>query len=143
MKKLDPDKIFSFFTQDEVEPEKFLESREVSDAVILITVVRNIESYYFLDEISERKYGEHYVAVRDKVKTRYFYFLYKLLSRMKLTSIEALQDAMVDLGHGGVGFSLNDLIDFFIEVEEYEKCAYIKRILDICLDIEIPYAIQN
>ena len=52
MKKLDPDKIFSFFTQDEVEPEKFLESREVSDAVILITVVRNIESYYFLDEIS-------------------------------------------------------------------------------------------
>ena len=79
MKKLDPDKIFSFFTRDEVEPEKFLESREVSDAVILITVVRNIESYYFLDDISERKYGEHYVEVRDRVKTRYFYFLYKLL----------------------------------------------------------------
>ena len=82
MKKLDPDKIFSFFTQDEVEPEKFLESREVSDAVILITVVRNIESYYFLDDISERKYGESYVAVRDRVKTRYFYFLYKLLSKI-------------------------------------------------------------
>lgn len=62
---------------------------------------------------------------------------------MKLTSIEALQDAMVDLGYGGVQFSLNDLIDFFIEVEEYEKCAYIKKLLDICLEIEIPYKVEN
>jgi hypothetical protein len=138
MKKLDPDKIFSFFTQDEIEPEHFLESREVSDTTILITVVRNIESYYFLDDISERKYGEAYIYVRNKVKTRYFNHLYKFLSRMKLDSIEALQEAMIDLGHGGVEFSLNDLMEFFITVEEYEKCAYIKRLLDICLDIEVP-----
>lgn len=138
MKKLDPDKIFSFFTQDEVEPEDFLQSREVSDTTILITVVRNIESYYFLDDISERKYGEAYVAIRNRVKTRYFNLLYKFLSMMKLTSIEALQDAMIDLGHGGVEFSLNDLMEFFITVEEYEKCAYIKKLLDICLDIEVP-----
>ena len=108
------------------------------DTVLLNTVVRGIESYWKLDEIYINKFPDQYETVRAKVKTKYFNKMFKYLLRINLNKLEPFFDTVGDLGYGTVENSLNEYLQHFIELEEYEKCAKIKNVLDVVHKLYYP-----
>jgi hypothetical protein len=90
-----------------------------------------IEKYELLHLIYSKGYGKVYEDIADSVKDRYFNKMYKYISEIKLEEIESIKEIIPSLDEKVVKSSLNKLILYFQHLEEYEKCAVIKKILDL------------
>lgn len=133
MNKLDPNTFFSIF---EANDELVYKEHEVEDLlnnpyVLIGMVVRGLENYNLIDMMYLRSYPEQYNKVRDVVKYKYFNGLYKYLTRI---------DSKADIDNFKIGESFdkdsvllgfNTLLFFYEQLEEYEKCAVIKRYIDL------------
>lgn len=140
MKGMNLDNIFEVFNQgdEQVYEQAGFKYLMEDDTVLLNTVVRGIESYWKLDEIYINKFPDQYETVRAKVKTKYFNKMFKYLLRINLNKLEPFFDTVGDLGYGTVENSLNEYLQHFIELEEYEKCAKIKNVLDVVHKLYYP-----
>lgn len=140
MKGMNLDNIFEVFDQgdEQVYEQAGFKYLMEDDTVLLNTVVRGIESYWKLDEIYINKFPDQYETVRAKVKTKYFNKMFKYLLRINLNKLEPFFDTVGDLGYGTVENSLNEYLHHFIELEEYEKCAKIKNVLDVVHKLYYP-----
>ena len=55
-----------------------------------------------------------------------------------MRKLEPFFDTVGDLGYGTVENSLNEYLDHFIEVEEYEKCVIIHKLLNVVKKLYYP-----
>jgi len=140
MKKISSENIFKLFEIDDVEvyePER-LKDLMSDDHYLLNMCVRGIENFWVMDKISKAKHGESYNKYHYKIKTKYFLKMFNYLNKVNLNRIEPFFDTVQELGYGTVENSLKELMDLFIELEYYEKCAKIKRILDLLRRLFYP-----
>lgn len=99
--------------------------------VLFKNATLGIEKYELLHIIYSKGYGQVYENMADSVKQRYFNKMYGYLANIKLEEIDSLREILPSLDEKVVQSSLNKLIFYFQELEEYEKCAVIKKILDL------------
>lgn len=140
MKEINLNNIFGVFDQGD---EQVYERAGFSylmedDTVLLNTVIRGIENFWKLDEIYTNKFPDQYSTVRERVKIKYFSKMFKYISRINLTKLEPFYDTVGDLGYGTVENTLNEYLQHFVELEEYEKCSKIKKLLDIVQNLYYP-----
>lgn len=135
MKKLSPKNLFSKFFADEkeiVEEEKELkEEIEFDDKFYFGMVVTGVKNYEFLDVIYTNKYGEKYLEACDSIKHRYFEMLFENLSKIEYKNLDAILDTASFLGIDETKESLDTMLQYYVDLEEYEKCTSIKKLMDL------------
>jgi len=139
MKKLDPKNVFSLFEASDEEIFKQEGQAELlkDDGVLLGMAVNGMENYAFLDEIYTAKYGDAYLDHADRIQYRYFCKLFNYLERIKFSKLEPLMNLVDVMGEGSIFYSLEELLEYFVEEEEYEKCARIKHCMDVIESLRV------
>lgn len=106
-------------------------STETNDQVLLRNAVVGAEKYDLLDSIYFRTYGDNYRKISVNVKNNYFNKLYKYVEKIDLNQVEELSKVVVELDKKIVFSNLTKILLYFQNLEEYEKCAVIKKVLDL------------
>lgn len=133
MQPIDPHTLFSIFEKgdEEVYKEHGVENVLNNPYVLIGMVVRGLENYSLMDMMYMRSYPEQYKEVRNAVKLKYFNGLYSYLTRIDTTKFEGIYAIGETYDSQDVLFGLDTLLYFFEELEMYEKCAVIKKYMDL------------
>lgn len=130
MKPLDPHTFFKLFEIKEPESEITGEIIETYHPYIIITaIVKGVENFYIISQIYTKKYGEQFERIEHSVKHKYYNRLFNHLEKFNERKLEHLEHALA-VGKGAMAWAMTDLMDFFEEVEEYEKCARLRDIMN-------------
>ena len=135
MKKLDTDQLFNIFQMEDEEVYREHQSEDVLDNsfVLFGTVVKGVENYYIIDQLYKKRYGQQYDCVRDSIKLKYFTGLMRYLERIEEIpggTVIALQD---EFGLQSINYTLQEILNLFIEVEYYEKCTILSKFQQLFL----------
>ena len=133
MQQLDPHTLFSIFEQGD---EAIYREHGMSDVlnnpyVLIGMVTKGLENYSIMDMMYMRSYPEQYKAVRETVKLKYYNNLYNYLTRINLDSFEARYTVGEAYDSQDLLFGLSTLLYYYEEREVYEKCAVIKKYMDL------------
>lgn len=133
MQQLDPHTLFSIFEQGDeaVYKEHGVEDVLNNPYVLIGMVVRGLENYSLMDMMYMRSYPEQYKTVRDTVKLKYFNGLYSYLTRIDTTKFESVYAIGETYDSQDVLFGLDTLLYYYEDLEMYEKCAVIKKYMDL------------
>lgn len=133
MKIINFEKIKDLFTKkdEEVYKEHNLQHLLEDPYVIFNTAIRGVTLYNLLDGTYRIRYPKEYPVVESSVRNNQFAYLYQLIVKVPLDDPKVFSDTKLDLGEGVVRDSLNQLLQHFIDLEEYEKCSVIKNYLEI------------
>lgn len=133
MKKIDIDTIFKIFDQDdrEIYEQAGLSDLFYDERILLNVVVRGIENYWKLDELYTNKEPIRYEQIKHKVKVKFFNKMYNFFNRINQNNLESFYYTVQDLGYGTVETALQEFLDHFVELEEYEKCCSINKSLNL------------
>ncbi len=133
MNKLDPHTLFSIFEKgdEEVYRENKIEGLLGNPYVLIGMVVNGVENYFFIDEIYSNKEPKRYARVKDSIKYKYFNKVYRYLTRLSLDNINEKYGIGTDYELDRSINALNELLFYFEEMEEYEKCALIFQYTDL------------
>jgi len=143
MQPIDPHTLFSIFEQGD---EQVYEENGVQDAlnnpyVLMGMVLKGLENYSIMDMMYKKRYPEQYNEVRDTIKYKYYNRLYKYLSRIQLGKLEDVYKIGESYNSESVFISLEGLKMFFQDIEQYEKCAVIKKYQDLLID-NLPHKLE-
>tara|TARA_R100000700_G_C3159847_1_gene136176 strand:- start:816 stop:1250 length:435 start_codon:yes stop_codon:yes gene_type:complete len=133
MKKIDPHTLFSLF---EANDEQVYEENNVTEVlqnpyVLMGMVVRGVDNFFLLDKIYSKNHKEEYLRSKDRIKHKYFSKLYTYLERIKSDKFETKYIIGETFDSGEVNKSLHTMLYYFENLEEYEKCAVIKKYIDL------------
>ena len=146
MKKIDPHTLFSLFEvgDEEVYKENGIESTLNNPYVLMGMVVKGVENFIVLDQIYTKNHKEKYEKVKDHTKYKYFNKLYSFLEKIDSKKFETKYIIGESFDSGTVNSALHTLLYYFESIEQYEKCAVIKRYIDllyekpnVSLDLEV------
>lgn len=133
MNKLDPQALFSIFEQGDEEVYREHNVAEVlkNPYVLMGMAVTGIENFHLIDKLYTLKHKQEYQKVRDKIKYKYYSKIYLYLSRITLEEVQESYGI-------GDGFdvdrcleALNELLEYFQSLEQYERCATILKYTDL------------
>ena len=133
MKKLDSQNLFKAFS---LEGDNTNDLPEVpNDSFILFgTVLRGVESFYILDQLYQMRYREQYELVREKIKLKYFSGLMKYIDRIDNMSLDTVMYIEEEFGGQAIKYALEEMLQFFEQIEHYEQCIVLKKYFDIFFD---------
>ncbi len=133
MNKLNPHTLFSIFEKgdEEVYKENQMEGLLDNPYVLIGMVVSGVENYYFIDEIYSNKDPKRYAKVKNNIKYKYFTKVFKYLTRLSLDELDTKYGIGTDYELDRSINALNDLLFYFEDIEEYEKCALIFQYTDL------------
>ena len=139
MQPIDPHTLFSIFEQgdEEVYKEHGVEDALKNPYVLMGMVLRGMENYYMMDMMYTRQYPQEYKRVKEPVKYKYFCKLFTYLKRIDSTKFETFYRIGESFEKESVFLSLNQLLEYFEIIEEYEKCAVIKRFQDLLIETDV------
>lgn len=132
MQELDPKTLFSIFEagDEQVYRENHVEHLLENPFVLVGMVVRGIDNYRLMDLMYSRNYPKLYKRNKREIKYKYFVNLFNYLKRIKL-------DENLDKFKVGEDYELlstksrlDELLYYFEDLEQYEKCSTIKNIMD-------------
>ena len=133
MKKLNSDDLFNIFSigDEEIYKEHKIEDMMDNTFILFGMVVRGVENYFIIDKMYAHRYQERYDSVRENIKLKYFNGLVNYLER-----IEALQSDTVlfledEFGLQAIKYALEEMLEFYKELEMYEKCAIIYKFYEL------------
>tara|TARA_B100001564_G_C20654741_1_gene678583 strand:- start:1556 stop:1987 length:432 start_codon:yes stop_codon:yes gene_type:complete len=131
--KLNPHTLFSIFEKgdEEVYKENQMEGLLDNPYVLIGMVVSGVENYYFIDEIYSNKDPKRYAKVKNNIKYKYFTKVFKYLTRLSLDELDTKYGIGTDYELDRSINALNDLLFYFEDIEEYEKCALIFQYTDL------------
>lgn len=133
MQPIDPHTLFSIFEQGDeaVYKENGVEGVLDNPYVLIGMVVRGLENYQIMDMMYMRSYPQQYQHVRETVKLKYYNGLYRYLTRIDTSKFESIYTIGETYDSQDVLFSLDTLLYYYEGLEMYEKCAVIKRYMDL------------
>ena len=136
MKKIDPHTLFSLFEvgDEEVYKENGIESTLKNPYVLMGMVVKGVENFIVLDQIYTKNHKEKYEKVKDHTKYKYFNKLYSFLEKIDSKKFETKYIIGESFDSGTVNSALHTLLYYYEGLEQYEKCAVIKRYIDLLYD---------
>lgn len=133
MKPLDGKNLFHIFEQGD--PEVFEEHgiSEVLDNsfVQFGMVVKGVENFYIIDQLYEKRYGEEYERVRESIKLKYLLGLMRYLGRINEIPSDTVYILVDEFGLQAIKYALEEMLDFFVNIEYFEQCAILKKYLDL------------
>lgn len=136
MKGLDGDSLFSIF--DTPHHEVFEDSRtvgtQVSNFIVMGTVIRGVENYFLIDQLYANRYKDRYFSVRDSLRLKYFIQLVDYLQRVKEFDSKTASMLLDEFGVAAIVYAFQHLLTFLEELEMYERCILVKKYLDIFLE---------
>lgn len=129
MKKLSIDKLFTVFEKgdEEVYLEHGVEDLLDNTYVLFGMVVRGVENYYIIDQLYQSRYTEEYTSVKESIKLKYFIGLVRYLERIEDIPLDMVPLLEEEFGQQPIHYAFQQLMDLFIEVEYYEKCAILHK----------------
>ena len=133
MKKLNSDDLFNIFSigDEEIYKEHKIEDMMDNTFILFGMVVRGVENYFIIDKMYASRFQERYDSVRENIKLKYYNGLVNYLER-----IEALQSDTVlfledEFGLQAIKYALEEMLEFYKELEMYEKCAVIFKFYEL------------
>lgn len=133
MQPLDKKSLFSIFESgdEEIYKENGIEEVLKNPYVLMGMVMQGLQNYFLMDLMYKRNFPEEYKKASKGVKYTYFCKLYGYLLR-----IDGQEDnSMYTIGDAydkeDVFIALDTLRVYFETIEEYEKCAVIKKFIDL------------
>ena len=133
MQPLDKNTLFSIFEagDEEIYKEHGLEDQLDNPFVLLNMVLRGLENYYLMDLMYMKRHPQHYKEVRQITKYKYFNKLYGYLNRIDSKSFSDVYTIGTSFNSNDIISGLEVMLKFYEEIEQYEKCAVIKRYQDL------------
>ena len=144
MSKLDPHTLFSIFDQgdEEIYKEHNQEGVLENPFVLMGMVLRGLENYQLLSLIYYKKEPKLFKRVEKEVQHKYYNKLFGYLTRIDVTKLETAYHIGESYSSTEITMALDELINFYVKVEEYEKCATIVKYKDLLI-LEEVYRIIN
>lgn len=133
MKKLSTNQLFDIFEKgdEEIFKEHGVEDLLDNTYILFGMVVRGVENFYIIDQLYATRYREHYFQVKDSIKLKYFLGLMNYLERIKDLPTDLVPFMEDEFDKQSIHYAFNELMDLFIEVEYYEKCAILKKYFEL------------
>jgi hypothetical protein len=127
MKKLNSDDLFNIFSigDEEIYKEHNIEDMMDNTFILFGMVVRGVENYFIIDKMYDSRYQERYDSVRENIKLKYFNGLVNYLERIKALQSDTVMDIEDEFGLQAIKYALEEMLEFYKELEMYEKCAII------------------
>lgn len=131
MKHVDGDKIWKVFNVDgETQVTEYTEEgvkEKPTDLTYLIGLVRGLEAYHTYAAYYAEKFKEAYYQKEEWIKGKYFELFYNYVVALQLKDSDLVSEAVSDLTLKQVSSAFKELMDYFQELEEYERCALILK----------------
>jgi len=133
MQPMDPNSLFSIFEQgdEQVYGEHNMSDTLQNPYVLMGMVLRGVENYLLMDMMYMRQQPHHYQKVRKITKYKYFNKLFSYLTNIDKFDDEIIYKVGESFDSYEVYDALEKLLRFFEEIEQYEKCAIIKKYQDL------------
>ena len=133
MKQLNTSDLFSIFDQgdSEIYQQHNVEDLLDNTFVLFGMVVRGVENYYLLDHLYTNRYAKQYDSVRENIKVKYFTNLIKYLHRIDVSQLDTVDIIKDEFGEPAIEFALNDMLQCFVQIEHYDKCATLAKFMTI------------
>jgi len=127
MKKLNSDDLFNIFSigDEEIYKEHKIEDMMDNTFILFGMVVRGVENYFIIDKMYASRYQERYDSVRENIKLKYFNGLVNYLERIEVLQSDTVMDLEDEFGLQAIKYALEEMLEFYKELEMYEKCAII------------------
>lgn len=119
-----------FSTEPRAEDQGFNSESERNEFLFRKAIL-GAETYELMDIMYLKTYKERYKEVSSNVKYKHFNKLFLLLTKVNLEDKETLKKATNIMDEKVVLDSLDKMMYYFQDLEEYEKCALIKKFSDI------------
>lgn len=129
MKKLNSDDLFNIFSigDEEIYKEHKIEDLMDNTFILFGMVIRGVENYFIIDKMYAHRFEERYDSVRENIKLKYFNGLVNYLERIEILQSDTVVDLENEFGLQAIKYALEELLEFYTEIEYYEKCAIIFR----------------
>ena len=136
MHKLDPYTLFSIFEQgdEEIYKENNVEDVLKNPYVLIGMIVTGVENYHYINKMYSLKHPEHYKRVKGKIKYKYYNKLYNYLNRVSPLQLDIVYKIGDDFEIDRSLKSIYDLLFYFQDIEDYNKCKIIKEYADLLMD---------
>jgi hypothetical protein len=133
MKRLNSNNIFDIFsaTDEEVYKEHGMEELLKDPVIRFGTMVTGVENYYVMDLLYTNKLGEKYLSNKESIKLKYFTGLMEYVGSIEDIQSDTLSIIEEEFGKEAILYALENMIETFISVEHYEKCAILQKYFDL------------
>ena len=133
MKKLNSDDLFNIFSigDEEIYKEHKIEDLMDNTFILFGMVVRGVENYFIIDKMYANRYQERYDSVRENIKLKYFNGLINYLERVKVLQVDTVEELKDEFGPQAIKYALEEMLEFYKELEMYEKCAIIFKFYEL------------
>lgn len=127
MKKLNSDDLFNIFSVGDEEIFKEYKIEDIMDNTFILfgMAVRGVENYFIIDKMYANRYQEKYGSVKESIKLKYFNGLVNYLERAKEIKVDTVEELKDELRPQAIKYALEEMLEFYKELEMYEKCAII------------------
>ena len=136
MQPINPHSLFSIFEQgdEEVYKEHGVEEHLDNPFVLMGMVLKGINNYHLMDIMYMRQYPEQYKGVRKVTKYKYYNKLLSYLTKIDSTNFDTIYKIGESFETGQAFIGLDTLRRYYESIEQYEKCAIVKRYQDLLID---------
>jgi hypothetical protein len=133
MKKLNSDDLFNIFSigDEEIYKEHKIEDMMDNTFILFGMVVRGVENYFIIDKMYTNRYQERYDSVRENIKLKYFNGLINYLERVRVLQVDIVEELKDEFGPQAIKYALEEMLEFYKELEMYEKCAIIFKFYEL------------
>ena len=133
MKKLNSDDLFNIFSigDEEIYKEYKIEDMMDNTFILFGMVVRGVENYFIIDKMYANRYQGRYDSVRENIKLKYFNGLINYLERVKVLQVDTVEELKDEFGPQAIKYALEEMLEFYKELEMYEKCAIIFKFYEL------------
>lgn len=136
MQPLDKNTLFSIFEagDEQVYKEHGIEDMLKNPYVLMGMVMQGLQSYCTMDLLYQRNFPKEYKKAAKGIKYTYYNKLYSYLIRIDCDEDQSMYRIGETYEKEEVQAALDLLRVYFEEIEEYEKCAVIKKYIDLLSD---------
>jgi len=133
MDKLNSDKLFSIFQQDDTQFYQEHDLEEVTSIpfIKLGMVVTGVENYNTMHNMYSSRLKQSYDLVKDAIKYKYYSKLLQYLLSVSAPDAQQAYNKASDLERQKALPALNNLINYFESIEHFEKCSKMMPYLHI------------
>ena len=133
MKKLNSDDLFNIFSigDEEIYKEHKIEDMMDNTFILFGMVVRGVENYFIIDKMYASRFQERYDSVRENIKLKYFNGLINYLERVRVLQVDTVEELKDEFGPQAIKYALEEMLEFYKELEMYEKCAIIFKFYEL------------
>lgn len=132
MSSIDPDRLFSIFdqTDEQIYIEHGVDDLLQDGITVIMGISQQITYYQILDTLYTKKQGQQYDKVRDQIKLNYFTKLYSQLLKVDIQDTKQQVNTLESQDKSQCISGLQHLLQFFEQVEHYEKCSAILKAIN-------------